>query len=371
MYFGLTREISLRRSLAMLWLFLVGHPWMFMNHICLSLDNIIFPDYKKTKLKNPVFVIGNYRSGTTFLHRILAKDPRATSFKFWEILFPSLTQKKLFIPVIATVDSILGHGLTKLVQKAEKRFLSKLNHIHKLSLFEAEEDEFLYLWVFFAQHTFLLFPYNEMLDDICRYDEQPRDVREKYLKFYEECLQRHIYLHGEDRMFLAKNPAQCNKLQSLADHFPDAKFIYTVRSPYEQLGSLLSLVTTVISAHTSTVAKKSEQSNRLYEENVYLYKHAIEVLDKLPSDRFAVVKYTDLVEKPRETVENAYRKLNIEISPEFAAALQKEEDKARKYKSGHEYKLEDYGFSKEQVAKDMQFVVDKFNLKGISESSDA
>ena len=40
----------------------------------LILDNIFFPSLINAKIKNPITIVGNPRSGTTFLHRYLFKN---------------------------------------------------------------------------------------------------------------------------------------------------------------------------------------------------------------------------------------------------------------------------------------------------------
>ena len=69
-----------------------------VNIISFRLDEFFHRDYHQQQLSQPVFILGNPRSGTTFLHRLLARDRRNFSFmRMWEIYFaPSITQRKLF-----------------------------------------------------------------------------------------------------------------------------------------------------------------------------------------------------------------------------------------------------------------------------------
>ena len=59
------------------------------------LDEIFFRKYRTIEIKQPVFIIGVPRSGTTFLQRLLAQDEdQFTSMKFWEILLAPLGGEK-------------------------------------------------------------------------------------------------------------------------------------------------------------------------------------------------------------------------------------------------------------------------------------
>jgi hypothetical protein len=57
------------------------------NGLGLLLDDVFYARYKKERVRKPVFIVGNPRSGTTFLHRLMAKDRRNfVTMRFWEIL---------------------------------------------------------------------------------------------------------------------------------------------------------------------------------------------------------------------------------------------------------------------------------------------
>jgi hypothetical protein len=48
--------------------------WALYHAICMELDKVFFPRYRKTQIKNPVFIVGNARSGTTLFQRLLSAD---------------------------------------------------------------------------------------------------------------------------------------------------------------------------------------------------------------------------------------------------------------------------------------------------------
>ena len=60
--------------------------------------------------------------------------------------------------------------------------------------------------------------------------------------FYKRCVQNHLYVFGQDKIFLSKNPMFSTMIQSLDEVFPDAKFIYLARTPFETVPSTISLV---------------------------------------------------------------------------------------------------------------------------------
>ena len=79
-----------------------------INGFCLLLDEIIFPGYHDMAVTDPVFIVGFPRSGTTYIHRLMATDDQFTTIRLWEILFaPSISQKKIF-QALGRLDRKLG-----------------------------------------------------------------------------------------------------------------------------------------------------------------------------------------------------------------------------------------------------------------------
>jgi omega-hydroxy-beta-dihydromenaquinone-9 sulfotransferase len=71
------------------WRWLLFLPlFLFFTRLTLLLDRLFFSQYLKAEVKSPIFIIGNPRSGTSFLHSLLTQTEEFISFKTWEIFFP-------------------------------------------------------------------------------------------------------------------------------------------------------------------------------------------------------------------------------------------------------------------------------------------
>jgi hypothetical protein len=94
--------------LLILSIFLFGLVPVFLTSAWIGwrLDNLMFPRYRRVNVRQLVFIIGNMRSGTTFLHRLMAKDTRNFCYlRTWELGFaPTIIQRKLY-EFIAKVDA--------------------------------------------------------------------------------------------------------------------------------------------------------------------------------------------------------------------------------------------------------------------------
>ena len=82
-------------------------PCRFVGHHVAGPD--LLPGYRKTPVDRPVFIVGNPRSGTTFLHRLLlGSGDDLAAFELWEMLFPAITARKVLGPDVAVRPVLTG-----------------------------------------------------------------------------------------------------------------------------------------------------------------------------------------------------------------------------------------------------------------------
>ena len=212
------------------------------NRLCLLLDRILFPRAASLDVFEPVFILGPPRCGTTLLHRLLSHDQeRFTSMRLWEILFaPSIIQKKV-LSFVGRIDRRIGDPGERLIKKLENSFFSSFRRIHPIGLFEIEEDSVLLLHIFGTSFLIFAFPFFDLLEPYLYFDSKmPERRRRKIMAFYRRCLQNHLFVFGRRRHFLSKNPFFSPFPLSLAQTFPDGKFIFIARDPREVVPSTLS-----------------------------------------------------------------------------------------------------------------------------------
>jgi hypothetical protein len=157
-----------------LWLLAIILPTlMIWNHIGFYLDNLLFPRWKETIVKNPLFLIGNARSGTTWLHRVITESDvkTFTTFKTWEMLFAvSITWRVLF-HLLYILDQRICFGLwLKMVNTLEYILVGNIA-IHPIGFEKAEEDEWLMIHIGLAQLLLFFFPSSsEMMNSLILFD---------------------------------------------------------------------------------------------------------------------------------------------------------------------------------------------------------
>lgn len=342
-------------------------PLLLFLQIChwlgFLLDEIFFRRYRIIQVRTPVFILGLPRSGTTFLHKILARDTENfTAMKLWEMLLaPSITERKLLM-TLAAIDRRLGGLGYRLIRVLDERIFASGNRIHKISLFQLEEDELLLLPLFSSIFLLHLFPFPQALWHLAHFDSAtpPADKR-RIMSFYYRCIQRHLYVHGTDKRFLSKNTAFSSRIDTLNEYFPDAKVICNVRDPLQVIPSFLSYMHYIWGCLDNDPCGYAFR-DWLLEIADHWYQYPIDRLEYWPDDQYAIVFYDDLVANLSLTIKDIYAVFDIELTPAFTKCLREEYVKSQTYRSEHAYSLSQYGLTPIDIIERFHHVIAYYKL---------
>ena len=334
-------------------------PVSAFHAICFFLDGLLFPGLWRTEIKQPVFVLGHARSGTTLIHRLMSKDEgRFSAFMLYEMYFPSLLQRWV-IRRVAALDRKLGGHLERRVQAWDERHYAAMREIHDMSLTNMEEDDITLYYSLASGYWITKLPYMGDLD-FYYVDEWPEKKRKRLMRFYRDCLRRQLYLNGPDKLHLSKNPIFAGRVEALLETFPDARIVVPVRNPYETIPSLLKLMRTAWKRLEWEESRQQRCLEVLANQSFHTYKYPLEVLAQRPEIPHAVVDYRDLLSDPAATIERVYRELGFELSPGYHQVLLGESKRAREHKSGHRYSLEEFGLKAEAIRSELAELFDRF-----------
>jgi LPS sulfotransferase NodH len=281
------------------------------------LDNIIFPSYQKQAIIKPILITGNPRSGTTFLHRLLANDPQFSSTKLYHTIFPSVSFYRLF-------DSI-EKPLNRLMEWLDKRSFAGWQGIHKTELNGYEEDETFFVWSLLTPVISLLFPFPEQLKTATWVDQLSPKDRDQLMSYYQNCLKRHLYATGTNKTLLTKNTTCTGRLATMLDALPDTRVIHLIRHPYQAIPSLLSMYAVPwrkFAPQTRNKADSYESLARLYAE---YYRRRMQLFQEMSdnnSPNLIEISYQELVNNPFTTVEKIYQKFELEMNHLFSRKVE-------------------------------------------------
>ncbi len=359
---GTHGQLTRKRLFFILLFYSVWPAWTVFTWFCFLLDDLLFPAYKKQPVEKPLFIIGNYRSGSTFLHRLLSRDNTTfTSMRTWEIFItPSITQRQIS-RFIGKLDALLGSPLKRFLLNIDKRGLGQVK-IHRISLFEPEEDENILLHIWSTSFVGFLFPFMDEMPPYQFFDEAlPAEEKRRIMAFYRSCLQRHLYADGGKRHFASKNPAFSAKIETLVEFFPDARILYLARNPLDMLPSTVSWLSYAWGVFSSPLGKYI-YTNETMALAQHWYRHPLAYLDTHPSPNNLILSYDDLIRQPEATIRGFYRQFGYPQKEGLEKIVAQAVAETRTYKSDHQYSYEKMGFTREEILAAFGDIFERFNF---------
>jgi hypothetical protein len=301
------------------------------------------PEIEGEPIAPPVVVVGQMRSGTTLLQRLLACDPRFHCALGWEIGEPA--------PRAGTVSTEPDPRIPDAVARVQQMrdFAPDLFAIHPSDALAADE-EIVFLADAFLSHV------PEASCHVPRYrawlDHQDFTPAYRYLKHMLRFLQWQKRKRGvQAERWLLKTPAHLGYLDTLFAVFPGARVIHVHRSPLETIPSGASLNYTLWKMYSDDV-DPSEVGRQWLERMSWATRRAVVTRDRLPDarERFVDVSYRAAVADPLAAVERIYAALGFELAPETRRAMQRWLDAgAREKAPAHVYSAEKFGLTGQRI----------------------
>jgi hypothetical protein len=333
-----------------------------MHWLGFLLDEIFFRGYRSVTIDEPVFIVGVPRSGTTFLHRLLAEDrERFTTFALWElVLAPSVAERKFWL-LLARLDRFVGAPFARLIGRVERGLAAGLEDIHRISLTDEEEDYFLLVPVFACFLLILPFPFPDEMMRLAFFDDQvPEGEKNRIMDFYRSCLKRHLYVKGRERPILSKNVSFSPMIQTLGETFPDCRIVATVRNPLEAVASHISSMMAGAAVFDNDTRGHAFRDQMIAVQR-YAYTHIKEAAAGVSRDEPVTVRMEDLKSDLAGTIEDLYERLGFSMAPGFSAYIREQDVRQKSYKSGHSYSLSSYGLSPEMIFEEFSGVFETFD----------
>ena len=328
-----------------------------------GLDHLLFPGFRRVAIDRPVFILGNPRSGTTFLHRFLLNTDRLAAFALHEMLFPAITARKLF-----------GGMINRFAPFSPARYHSSA--AHETSLRDVEADDVMtffrfmsggFLWSYFTawRDTWGSAECRRVFD----LDDEPPRETERYFRFVEAQWRRNLYAKRQQRL-VCKAATFTLRVKTLLRRYPDCKILYMVRDPVETIPSGMSLVTGVLENAYDMFNTTRADARAHYLENLYLaschmfrYFHDVWRSGAIPVRNLHIVTYPRLMNDLEATMREVLEFIEVEPAPAFHDRVREEAERQRTRKSEHEYSPEKFGLSADRIRSDLGYVYEAYGLE--------
>jgi hypothetical protein len=269
------------------------------NRLLLVRDRQRYPEIVKQEIREPLFIVGLPRSGTTLLHTLLASDRAHRVPMTWEVMSPSppsaqdrqerirhaardLAMLRWLAPTFETVHTTGAELPQECVSLISPTFLSdQFDTMYNIPSYRA--------W-FFRQ-----------------------DLRPAY-DYHRRFLQQLQFRQSADRWVL-KAPAHMFAAPALLSTYPDAKFVQLHRDPIDAVASVSSLVTILRRVFSDSVDPIQVGSDAMVYWSDAL-KTFMQVRDQLPSDRICDLYYDEVRRDPIAAARSVYEFFGWQLKPE-------------------------------------------------------
>ncbi|MDD9984131.1 MAG: SDR family oxidoreductase [Gammaproteobacteria bacterium] len=326
------------------------------------------PEIAREPIVRPLFIVGINRTGTTLLHRLMARDRRFWAVHRYELTEPVLSTGE-YATVAHTADDPRRGYLKELM--AATGIADRFAGLHHIDIDEPEED-----------FPILRLAFAAWIDTVAYHVPD-------YGAWLAETGSRHAYAHHRRVMqhftwqrrqreqdargqWLLKMPFHLMELEALIETYPDARFIQTHREPRQFMGSWNSMVERIRSITTDPRPRSDAGAEQLALMSGMLNR-AMQFRMSRPEleERWIDVNYVDLVENPLAMVRKIYERLGWRLEPAARDDMQawlSRMAELRRQEPRHRYCLEDFALTPEAVDTAFAPYRDFMDSRGIRES---
>ena len=303
-----------------------------------------FPEISKIEIEDPLVIVGLPRTGTTMLQRTLAVDPRFYSAAWWETRYPApLTGE-------GPQDCANRIAMAKAEVAQTIEAIPQILSIHPMNATLCDEEFML------MEHSFLcaMDAYADVPSYTAWLDQQDQRPVYTQLKKMLQFLQWQKHQRGEaqGQRWLLKAPQHLHTLEILLSVFPKAQVILTHREPAQTIPSMASMAHTLWQIYSDQPDPSSagRQWNSRMARGIH---HTMQVREQQDSRRFLDIHFSDTVAKPMEVLEAVYQFANMPFTEKARAdAQQWLSSNGREKRASHDYSLETFGLSEQQMRSD-------------------
>lgn len=268
--------------------------------------------------KSPmVFILGHWRSGTTFLHELMSVDEA----------FTSPTTMQCFGPCEFL---LMGDFITRWFNFIMPNTRPMDNM--KVGWSKPQEDEFALVALGVPSPYYrMAFPDQEYdgteyldMEGISPEDQQKwREALDLFVRMV--TLQR-------DKPIILKSPTHTGRIGFLSDMYPDARFIHIARNPLEIFASTERLWQTMDEVQSFQHPKNPRYRQYIFECFDKMYGGYFRDCDQLDSEHLYETRYEDIVADPVSELEKIYAALGLGDFEKVRPQLEQATAESRSFK---------------------------------------
>jgi len=273
---------------------------------------------KRTVPKHdPVFIIGYYRSGTTYMITLFSKDPTKGYVSNVEGYLPT---------------TFLGFPkLTRWIVSASLPEQRPMDNV-VMTADEPTEDEYsIGAYEKYSIYHGFIFPRNFRL--YSRYNSfngLPADLRRWKRRW--AWFNKKMTIRYKGRQMVYKNPTATFRIRHLLKMYPNAKFVHIYRNPYEVFSSNVQYHNKVFAIYALQTWDEHEMQETILDNYAEMYACFDRDRDLIPENNLVEVRYEDFIREPMAHMERIYSTLKLDGYERAKSRMQEHVDSQRNYK---------------------------------------
>lgn len=263
--------------------------------------------------EDPVFILGFYRSGTSYMHQFLTQDDRFGYHTNFQMILPDL---------MLTTEKVLAPFLDFIC-----RTFNLQDPVHRIQMsfkFPGEEDAAMTTGLnpkgaqwgyFFPKMMQGHFKKYVLFEDI------PETEIEEWKRDFMFLIKK-ISLASKGKQLILKSPPNTARIKVLLSLFPNAKFVLIHRNPYEVYASNQRFwkVTKRIYALGST--KSIDVNDIILNTYSDIMKQYLLEKELIPEGQLIEMPYADFIQQPMENMQKIYETLGLNDFSDCEATFQ-------------------------------------------------
>lgn len=307
------------------------------NRLRIESQRDLHPGVFERPVERPVFIVGLQRTGTTFLHRLLALHPELRALRSWEAANPAPFAERRTRPGAA--DPRIG--VARLAERGVRYMAPDFFAVHPIEALGEEEDSLLFDPSLFTTTSEALMHVPSFTAWLEQADHGPA------YRAYREIIQ--LLLWQRPGRWLGKTPLHLEHLEELLTVFPDARVIQTHRDPLETVASVSSML-----AHARGFFSDRVDPRRVGQQWLAktgrMVERGMQTRARRGEQAFLDVRYEDLVADPRKQVQRICDFADAPLPAAGERAIRDFLSRNPQHKHGrHEYALGDFGLDEAEV----------------------
>ncbi len=253
----------------------------------------------QTEIKNPVFIIGHPRSGTTFLHYLISKDPAFGFCATYQAMIPHI-----FFTASGFFNSVISKALPA------KR---PMDNLRMGTLLPKEEEFALAAFGPESMVTGYLFPkhFLKIFRESVTFKNGNSASEKNWKKNFDYFL-RKLTLAESGKKLLLKSPANTARVKQILSLYPDAKFIHIYRNPFDVYQSYLHLFHKLLPMLSFQQITDEAIEELIFASYIEMYQTYFNDKVLIPQQNLVEIKYENFITDPLSHLEKIYSGIQLE-----------------------------------------------------------